>query len=113
MLGKPGKLRIRTGAGQDLGIARGDQAPALALERPRNDRSPAVSGAGIDDLVNEIDKLVWESNSDLLTHTNMVPDWYQPHAPQRASLYSPSTCLRSQSSSSATCHSLLPSSVVW
>jgi hypothetical protein len=75
MLGKAGKLRIRTDAGQDLGITLGEQAPAFALERPSNDRSPAVSGAGIDKLVNEIDKPVWESNGDLPAHTNLVPDW--------------------------------------
>ena len=33
ILGQPRKLGIGTGAGQDLGIARGDHAPALALER--------------------------------------------------------------------------------
>src|ERR1039457_1212649 len=65
VLGEPGKLRIRPGAGKDLGIACRDHAPALALERPGDDCRPAAPGAGADDLVNELDKLVWESNSDL------------------------------------------------
>lgn len=72
MLGQSRKLRIRTGAGKDLGIARGDQVPALALERSGNDCRPTASGAGADDLVNEVDKLVWESNGDLLAHPIMV-----------------------------------------
>lgn len=76
MLGQSGKLWIRTGAGQDLGIARSEGAPALALERLGNDRGAATSGAGADDLVNEVDQLVWESHGDLLAHTIMVAKWY-------------------------------------
>lgn len=75
MLGQPGELRIRTGAGQDLGVARGARAPALALERPGDYCRPATSGAGVDDLVNELDKLVWESDSDLLAHPITVAKW--------------------------------------
>jgi hypothetical protein len=74
VLGQPGKLRVRTGAGQDLGVARSDRAPALAFERQGDDRRPAASGAGADDLVDEVDQLIWESNGDLLAHPIMVAE---------------------------------------
>ena len=47
------------------------------LERPSDDRGPAASGAVLDDSINEIDELVWESDGDLLTHPTMVAVWYQ------------------------------------
>ncbi len=75
MLGQPGELRILTGAGKYLGIARGKGAPTLALERQGNDRRPAASRAGADDLIYEVDQIVRESNSDLLAHPIMVADW--------------------------------------
>jgi hypothetical protein len=75
VLGQPGKLRIRTAAGEDLGIADGDDAPAFALERPRDDRRPAAPGAGADELVDELDEIVWKSNGDLPTDPVMLPLW--------------------------------------
>lgn len=75
MLGEPCELWVRTGAGKDPGIAFGEGAPPLALERTGDDCRPAASSAGVDDLVNEVDKLVWESNSDLLAHPKMVAEW--------------------------------------
>ena len=75
MLSEPCELWVRTGAGKDPGIAFGEGAPALALERTGDDCRPAASSAGVDDLVNEVDKLVWESNSDLLAHPEMVAEW--------------------------------------
>jgi len=58
VLGKPDELRIRTGASKYLGISRGDHAPALVLEGPGHDRPAAASGAGVDNLVDEVDQLV-------------------------------------------------------
>lgn len=76
MLGQPGELRVRTGAGQDRGIARRDHATALAFERACDDCGSAVCSASTDDLVDEVDQLIWETNGDLLAHPNMVADWY-------------------------------------
>ena len=81
MLGKLGKLRIRTCASEDLCVPRGDHAPALALERPAHDRRAAASGARVDELVNEVNELVWKAHSYLLAHPNMVADCYQGSAP--------------------------------
>lgn len=75
MLSEPCELWVRTGAGKDPGIAFGEGASALALERPGYNGGPAALGAGVDDLVDEVDKLVWESNSDLLAHPIMVAKW--------------------------------------
>jgi hypothetical protein len=75
VLSKPRELRVRTGAGKDPGIAFCEGTPTLALERSGDDCRPAALSAGIDDLVDEVDKLVWESNSDLLAHPIMVAKW--------------------------------------
>lgn len=75
MLGEPSELWVRTGAGKDLGIAFGDRAPALTLERPRDDRRPTAGGAGINDSVNEIDQLVGKPDCDLPAHPKMVSIW--------------------------------------
>jgi hypothetical protein len=80
MLSKPCELRIRAGAGKDPGIAFGESTPTLALERTGDDRCTAVSSPGIDDLVDEVNKIVWKPNSDLLTHPIMVAKWEQPFA---------------------------------
>lgn len=68
MPGQPFELRIRAGAGKNLRIAHRCQAPALALKRLGDDGRTTAPRAGIDDLVNEVDKLVWKTNSDLLAH---------------------------------------------
>ena len=75
MLSEACELWVRTGAGKDPGIAFGAGAPTLALERTGDDCRPAPPGAGVDDLVDEVDKLLWESNSDLLAHPKMVAEW--------------------------------------
>lgn len=72
MLSEPCELWVRTGAGKDPGIAFGKGAPALTLERTGDDCRPAASSAGVDDLVNEVDKVIWEPNCDLLAHPIMV-----------------------------------------
>lgn len=77
MLGKLGKLRIRACASKDLCVPRGDHAPALALKRHAHDCSAAASGARVDDLVNEVNELIWKAYSYLLAHPNMVADCYQ------------------------------------
>ena len=75
MLGEPSELWVRTATSKDPCIAFGDRAPALTLERPRDDRRPATSGAGVDNPVDEIDQLVWKPDGDLLAHPKMVPIW--------------------------------------
>jgi hypothetical protein len=75
VLGKPCKLGVRTGAGKDAGITFGERAPALALERAGDDYRPAACGAGVDDPVDEVDKLIRETNSDLLAHPKTVAKW--------------------------------------
>ena len=75
MLGEPREFWVRTGAGKDPGIAFREGAPALALERTGDDRRPAASGAGNDNLIDEVDKLVWKPNGDLLAHPKMVAKW--------------------------------------
>jgi hypothetical protein len=77
MLGKPGELRIRAGVGKDLGVSRSDHAPALALERPAHDCRTAASSTGADNLVDEVNELIWKAYSYLLAHPNMVADGYQ------------------------------------
>jgi hypothetical protein len=74
MLGQPRKLRIRTCASQDLGIARRDRAASFALKRSGEDPSSAASHARVDEAVYELDEIVWEANCDLLAHTIMVPN---------------------------------------
>jgi hypothetical protein len=75
VLGKPCELWVRTSAGKDPGIAFGKGTPTLALKRTGDDYRPAARGAGIDDPVDEVNKLVWKSNRDLLAHPKMVAEW--------------------------------------
>ena len=75
MLGEPCKLRVRTDTGKDPGIALGEGASTLALQRTGDDYGPAARGTGVDDLVNEVDDLVWKPNSNLPAHPKMVPKW--------------------------------------
>jgi RecB family endonuclease NucS len=77
MLGKLSKLRIRTCASKDLCVPRGDHAPALVLKRHAHDCRAAASGTRVDDLVNEVNELIWKAHSYLLAHPNMVADCYQ------------------------------------
>ena len=75
MIGKARKLGVLTGSSEDLGVACSDRTPTLALKRTGDDRCPAGLGPGADDLVDEVHKLIRQSNSDLLAHTIMVPVW--------------------------------------
>ncbi len=75
MLGQAGKLGIRTGSGQNLGIARGYRAPALALEDLGDKCRSAARGAGANELVYEINEIIREPDSYLLAHPIMVPEW--------------------------------------
>src|ERR1700749_5014098 len=77
MLGQSGKLWIRPRAGQDLGIASGDGPAAFALERSRDDAGSASSRTGLDEVIDELDEIVWQANGDLLTQTIMVTKWYR------------------------------------
>lgn len=72
VLGEPCELWVGTGAGKDPSIAFSDGAPSLTLKRASDDRRPAARCTGVDDLVDEVDKLVWKSNSNLLAHPKMV-----------------------------------------
>lgn len=84
VLSQSRKLWVRAGAGENPGIAFGEGVPTLALQRPGDDNRPAACGAGVDDLVNEVDQLVGKSNSDLLAHPKMVANWEQPPPGRRA-----------------------------
>lgn len=74
------KLWVRAGASEDPGIAFGKGAPTLSLERAGDDHRPAACGAGVDDLVDEIDKLVRKPNGDLPAHPKMVSKWERSFA---------------------------------
>jgi hypothetical protein len=84
MLGEPSKLWVRAGAGKDPSIAFGNRAPALTLERSRNNNRPAARGTRVDDLVDEIDEVVWKTYGDLLAHPKMVSIWEQGGQPSSA-----------------------------
>ena len=72
VLGEPFELWVRTGAGENPGIAFCELTTTLALKCPGHDSRPAALGAGVDDLVNEVNKIIWESHRDLLAHPGMV-----------------------------------------
>jgi hypothetical protein len=75
VLSEPSEPRVRTSSGKYPSIAFGEGAPTLALKRTGNDCRPAASSAGANDLIDEVDELVRESNSDLLAHPIMVAKW--------------------------------------
>jgi len=77
MPGKVGKLRILTRSSKDLSIARGNRTATLALQRTGHDCGPTRLRSSTDNRVDEINKLIRESNGNLLAHPIMVPDWYQ------------------------------------
>ena len=72
VLGEPCKLWVRASAGENPGIAFCEITPTLALERPGYYSRSTALETGADDLVNEVDKLFWKSNCDLLAHPIMV-----------------------------------------
>ena len=71
------ELGIGTRAGKDLRVARRDHSSTLSLECARHDRSTAAFPSALNDFVDERDKIVRETHSDLLTHTRTVPAWEQ------------------------------------
>ena len=75
MLGKASKLGILTRSSKNLDVACSDRTPPFTLKRTRHDRRPAGLGAGPDEFVDELNQLVRETYSDLLSHTVMVPLW--------------------------------------
>ncbi len=75
MLGQPREVWVRAGAGEDPGIAFREVTPALALKRPGHDSGPAALRAGVDDFVDEVDKLLRKPNGDLLAHPITVAKW--------------------------------------
>lgn len=75
MLGESHELWIRTCTGEDPGIAFGEGASTFALERTGDYYRPTARGPRVDDPVNEIDKLVWKPDSDLLAHPITVAKW--------------------------------------
>ncbi len=75
MLSESCELWVRTGAGKNPGIAFGEGAPTLALKRTGDDYRPAARSARVDEIVNEVDEIVWKPNSNLLAHPKMVAKW--------------------------------------
>jgi hypothetical protein len=72
VLGESCELWVRTVAREDPGVTLGEGSPTLALKRTGDDRRPAARGARVNDLIDEVDKIVWKPNGDLLAHPNMV-----------------------------------------
>jgi hypothetical protein len=72
VLGKPCEFRVRAGASENPGIAFCELATALALKCPGHDSGPAALGAGVDDLIDEVDEIVWKTYRDLLAHPKTV-----------------------------------------
>lgn len=72
MLGEPRELRVRTGGGEDSGIAFRIRPPPLPLERPGHDSRPTALGTGIDDPIDEVDKVIRKTHRNLLAHPKTV-----------------------------------------
>jgi hypothetical protein len=72
--GEPFQIRIRAASGEDPRVAFGKGTAALTLERAADNSCPTARGTRIDDLVDEVDKLLWKPNCDLLTHPKTVPN---------------------------------------
>ncbi len=66
------EIWVRTAAGKDPGIAFCKGTASLALQRAGEDCRPAAPGARVDGLIDEVDKIIWQSNVDLLAHPIMV-----------------------------------------
>jgi hypothetical protein len=77
--GKTVHVRIGTGAGQNRSIVLGPLAAALAFQGPGDCGCPAGGIAVLDEVVEELDKLVGEADGDLRGHTKTVSprdaDW--------------------------------------
>ncbi len=77
VLGQPDQFGVRTACSEDLGIVQSDYASPLPLKRASHHGCAAGLSAATHDLVDELDKIVIQSHSDLLAHTKMVPLWDQ------------------------------------
>ena len=51
-------------------------APTLPFECARDNLRAAAGLAVGDEIIDELDHLIWQSDSDLNAHTEMVPVWY-------------------------------------
>ena len=78
VIGQTGKIGIRTGLGEDLGVTNSDHASSLSLQRPSHDGSATALRAARNGLVDELDEVISEPYCDLLAHTMMVPKWDHP-----------------------------------
>ena len=58
MLGKAGKIIVRTGTSEDLGIPHSDHAPSLTLESASHNGRTTAPCASIHSLIHEIDELI-------------------------------------------------------
>ena len=75
MLGQPGKLWIWTRADQDLDVAFGEVSSVFSLERLGNHCRPTAFYPRADNPIDKVDKLVRQSNRNLLAHPTMVASW--------------------------------------
>jgi hypothetical protein len=73
VLGKSGQVRVRAGGGEDLSVSSGDGAPPLAREGACDHGRSAARLTAADDLVDELDEIIGETDGDLFAHTNTVP----------------------------------------
>ena len=83
VIGQTGKIEIRTGLGEDLGVTSSDHASSLSLKRPSHDGSATALRAACNDFVDELDKVIGKPHCDLLAHTTMVPKWDHPQRDTR------------------------------
>lgn len=77
MLGQAGKLWVRPGTREDLGISGGDHSPALSFKRTRDHRCSTSCLARRDRGVDELNEIVGKAYRYLLAHTIMVANRYQ------------------------------------
>jgi AbrB family looped-hinge helix DNA binding protein len=78
VLGECREVRIGPAANQDLDVALGNHATALALESPGDDGGATTPATGIHDLIDEVNEFLGKPNRDLLGHPKTVPYWYHP-----------------------------------
>lgn len=68
MRGNPIQTSARAGSREDLSIPFSDPPPTLAFESVCDECRTAACSARVDQLVDELDKLIGEAHRDLLTH---------------------------------------------
>ena len=67
VIGQTGKIGIRTGLGEDLGVTGSDHASSLSLQRPSHDGSATALRAACNDLVDELDEVISERYQNGIT----------------------------------------------